>query len=1100
MDVLLLVDTNAGEPARFGIENLSKALKSLGYTVSIINTFRFSSLKTYNDSSYEIVCSKTNSFPLEEVKINSDEVPKGEESYSLIKIREGSYLILGYDDIGLMYGCFDFAEQLEVLKKEINSITPHIKFPEVRIRGLYTFLHNSDIEKEWFYSKEYWEEFLSMLAYNRYNEFDLVFGHQTSHLIPIYPYLFKIEEYPQVYVEGLSEEEQKANLATLQYISSLCKKRGIKFYLGIWQSRPWQVKNGKIEGLHIQESKVKGLSDEILIDYTRIGIKKLLQLCPDIDGIQLRMNIESGISNQNFFVDAFIPGIKSSGRNIEVELRNWGLKIETLNNFKQYFPKLRVSFKYFAEHQAMPYQPPSRGNSYSYDDLVRNDRDYDILWQVWNLGTHRLFLWGDPEYVKNFISSVHLGESLGFHITPPLSQKGFSQYGERPGYWSIYKENVKPWYKWEYERYWFFYSLWGRLGYDLEIDDDFWINMFNNRFGDQRGEYILEAYKWASKVISYLISHHMADPNMYIWLELDNGGLIDFFSKIPPGETTLFMNTEEYVRNVLEDKSSAKITPLQASEHLLEISRHLDEILKKLESIASVENNKEYELTMVDMKALSLLAKYNAKKILASTNLELFYKTSHFEFIKSAEKNIEESLSIWRELASLTDKYFYDELQLGPTGGSWKYNLPYVEYDVRRIKAVKEIFERYGLFLYGFDFGSPQEKGELTSLWYEHPTSNTLEPRFTLVTPETVYNPEVGFGWLDNKGLFSKRAPVINSWGLRGTHHHELNIPIEEFPSEMLSPDYIGGKGKSTFRIDVPKKGRYIIYILTGDLSEDPIFHGPMRVSVNGKLIESEIPIGEIKEIKEIVDASDCIELTFEPLGKDWIVNGIIVQSCDTPQISHSPIKIANYGEGLVIKVTVFCPAERPFVKLFYREENSSKYRVLDMEQKDSFTYSAELPVIKQDIEYYMEITTNRSKVRYPEDFNLKVKVLPPEYKKPLVIKHNPLNSFIHGEDLEFILEVADDRFISEVKLYIREVNQKEDFHCISMVKAEVNKYYARVNTMDFLENYDLMYYFEIVDEFGNGVFYPDPINNFSYGKRYFIIKETKMNKSSRTS
>ncbi len=78
-----------------------------------------------------------------------------------------------------------------------------------------------------------------MLARNRYNEFTLVFGHQTAYLVPIYPYFFKIGEYPDVYVEGIRECDQRKNLIMLQHISNLAGKMGIKFFMGIWQSKPW---------------------------------------------------------------------------------------------------------------------------------------------------------------------------------------------------------------------------------------------------------------------------------------------------------------------------------------------------------------------------------------------------------------------------------------------------------------------------------------------------------------------------------------------------------------------------------------------------------------------------------------------------------------------------------------------------------------------------------------------------------------------------------------------------------------------------------------------------------------------------------------------
>ncbi|GAH48450.1 unnamed protein product, partial [marine sediment metagenome] len=279
-------------------------------------------------------------------------------------------------------------EQVEYLKEGegiFDRLASRRESPNIPIRRLYIFLHNADLERDWYYSEEFWDGYLSLLAKSRYNEFNIVFGHQTSYLIPIYPYLFDIEEYPDVYVEGLSKEERTKNLGMLQFISNLARERGITFFIGIWQSKVWDAAHVMRE----QESKVHGIDDNMLRDFTRQGILKLLRLCPAIEGLQLRMNVESGLDDQSFFRDVFVEAIKDCGREVKVELRNWGLEQETLDSFLNVCPNLTVSFKYFAEHQGMPYQPVQMRFSYSYDSLLRNNRKYEVFWHLWNLGTHR---------------------------------------------------------------------------------------------------------------------------------------------------------------------------------------------------------------------------------------------------------------------------------------------------------------------------------------------------------------------------------------------------------------------------------------------------------------------------------------------------------------------------------------------------------------------------------------------------------------------------------------------------------------------------------------------------------------------------------------
>src|SRR5580704_12633151 len=79
--------------------------------------------------------------------------------------------ITGADPRGLMYGLLTAAEQIS----RDGKVTPQKAAPKTTIRGIRYFIHNEDMERDWYYSHEYWDEYLSMLARNRFNRFNLVF-------------------------------------------------------------------------------------------------------------------------------------------------------------------------------------------------------------------------------------------------------------------------------------------------------------------------------------------------------------------------------------------------------------------------------------------------------------------------------------------------------------------------------------------------------------------------------------------------------------------------------------------------------------------------------------------------------------------------------------------------------------------------------------------------------------------------------------------------------------------------------------------------------------------------------------------------------------
>lgn len=1079
----LVVSPSLGPPARYGAEGLDEALQRAGYEVRRTDGGAI--------CGPAVVVGLPNSPLLEEVTGAEDGVlPEAAQSSTLTRGEVGGNPVIcvtGSDDNGVKYGCFDLAEQVEHVGPDadlFDVFTPRRKTPDVPVRRLQTFLHNADLERKWYYSEEFWDGYLDLLARSRYNEFNLVFGHQTAHLIPVYAYMFELEDYPQVRVEGLSDEDRARNLSALQMISRMAGERGIDFWMGIWQSKPWA---GDLMGG--QQTCVHGLDEIDLADYTLDGIVRLLTLCPDIAGIQLRMNPESGLTDQAFFRDVFIPGLKECGRDVQVEVRNWGLKQETLDSFVEVFPDLRVSFKYFAEHQAMPYQPVEMRNSYSYDSLLRKDRNYDVAWHVWNLGSHRVFLWGDPDYVRTFVSACHLGDAVGFEVTPPLSQKGFSQFGQTPGHWSIYRDGLPDCYEWEYEKYWFFYKLWGRIGYDPELGDEVWLNELERRFGAEPAPHLLDAYRESSKVISYLVSHHMDDQNMYNWLELDAGGPIDYFSSITPGEKTLFLNARDYAEARTANVPSAMITPFEAAEDLEEFADRCEAALEKAEEVGTFTDNREYDFASLDMRALCRLACYNAHKIRASAYLSLFYETSDYSLLGPACDCAEAGVDEWRELVRITEPY-YERLQLGPSVGHWKDNLPWVEYDVHRIEKAAQVFERYGIFVQAFDFG-PSAEISYTGHDRDPSDYDLVEPRFTRVDADDRYEPETGHGWEDDAEVRATGGLQLPRALYRGTRLPRSEKGPADFPAEFLYFDFVSGADPATFRLDVPD-GRHLLTFIIGDASDEPTEHGTMSVSVNGTevLKELEIPAGETREEEVEVEASDGgLRITLKAAeGSEWVLNGLVVRGMG-PRIGHLPVYSAPKGQDLTINATVTSVLSVREVSLFYRVGGASEFRRARMRGEGPVRRAA-IPgdeLVGEQAEYYIETEdADGNASSFPQDgADEPVTVLLADnFGAPAVAEHEPPSRHCASEPLRLSVELAEGAEAASVRLHYRTVDQNADFKTAELQKTGERDYAGVIPAEDLDPLFDEMYYFEALDRYGNGTFYPDPFT----GGRYFVV------------
>src|SRR5881394_972008 len=206
--------------------------------------------------------------------------PGAPESYTIAANK-----ITGSDERGLMYGLLAAAEQIRAGGK----ITPSKGVPQTPIRGIRYFLHNADLERDWYYSREYWDEYLSMLTRNRFNRFNLVFAHQTDYLAPPYPFWVDIPEFPAIRAKNLTAAQREKNLEMLRYISQGAADRGIDFTLGVWEHDIQHYRNPPMQPM------TEGLTRENIGPYSYVALKKVLQLCPAITSVQMRTNTESGI-------------------------------------------------------------------------------------------------------------------------------------------------------------------------------------------------------------------------------------------------------------------------------------------------------------------------------------------------------------------------------------------------------------------------------------------------------------------------------------------------------------------------------------------------------------------------------------------------------------------------------------------------------------------------------------------------------------------------------------------------------------------------------------------------------------------------------------
>jgi len=624
---------------------------------------------------------------LAEARINMPESP---ESLAIHRIAEDRLLVVGRDVRGLVYALTELSQAIEFSPSDaglFEHVIYAIESPELKWRSMQLFLCNSYLEREWYYQESFWEGYLGQLVRYRYNNLNLTFGHQTSYMAPPYPFHVEIPEFPGVRVPGLSVAGRQRNLEMLRRISEMAKERGLHFTLSVWS----QHDSG------YGPPYLTGLDEHIRADCNALGLRKLLEACPAIDGVQFRMNRESGVpeDEQLKYYEPQFRAISECGRPIRLDLRAKGLSNRTIERARELVPNTVVSTKFWCEHLGQPYVMPAIQSAdvnnyrrYGVWDLLEKNRDWDLIYRLWSVGTQKILLWGDPEWVKQFVRSCHFG-AVGFEVIAPLTNKGF---GNKPGLWRVLTNPSYQTYKEEYKRYWMFYLLFGRLGYRSDTSSAVWHRELNQRFGEA-AEGIGRAYRTASGVMPLLTTVQQWSASTWrYWPELFAGRTLEEDIKIEPSDPTQFYGVAEYVDDALRGELCGKWTPARIAERFRRLAVDTMTALKDTQTTSSDAENAELRGTKLDFRILAHMANYHADRLTAGMNLAFYLRTQKAGRLLTALESLRRARQHWQKLSDLASGVYHDNLIFGDSNrghrGHWKDQLRVVDKDIHKLEGI----------------------------------------------------------------------------------------------------------------------------------------------------------------------------------------------------------------------------------------------------------------------------------------------------------------------------------------------------------------------------------------------------------------------------
>ena len=277
-------------------------------------------------------------------------------------------LAAGSDERGLVYALLELTDRVATAAADADPIgllmatQPSVEQPANPIRGV-ARLQVSDVEDlPWFYDRAGWERYLTMLMTHRFNRVHLAFGigHDflrnvlDAYLLFPYPFLVDLPGHDVYAVHTptgtpLPADERERNLDTLRFISDEAAKRGLHFQLGIWtQQYQW---TDSPNATYITE----GLSSENHATYCRDALRAIVEACPGIAGVTLRVHGESGVPEGNYdFWRTVYTGLTSASRRVELDLHPKGVDRAMIELALETGLPINVSPKYTAEHMGLP--------------------------------------------------------------------------------------------------------------------------------------------------------------------------------------------------------------------------------------------------------------------------------------------------------------------------------------------------------------------------------------------------------------------------------------------------------------------------------------------------------------------------------------------------------------------------------------------------------------------------------------------------------------------------------------------------------------------------------------------------------------------------
>jgi hypothetical protein len=699
--VSIVTDAAPGRAAAHGIDALRNALGAQGQAVQVTTSLAAAT----GDRIVLAGLSTSGGDAVRALRAAGRRPPSKAEALVIARTTAGgkpALLLAGADDRGLMYAALDTANRIGWIAAggdPLASIPDAEEQPVVLDRSLSVYTMNRAHWESRFYDERYWTRYLDMLASNRFNRFLIVFGYENGgFLAPPYPYFFDTPGFPDVHMVALSAADQHRNLEALNRLIEMAHDRGIAVGVGIWDHiYRGGVQTGGADWLRDYRDRpvpntVTGVTSDNLNAYTLASIEALLKAVPALDSIQFRVHEESGLKPEEMegFWRVVFQRVQQARPGILLEARAKGTPDSVINTALAQGVNLRVETKYWMEQMGLPFHPthvnpPDQTNRrHGYADLLRYPQRYQINWRLWNGGTARVLLWADPDYVRRYSATTSLYDSPNWDVNEPLATKMEAQRPDAVPF------DLMPakyrYYDYEFERYWHFFQVWGRLGYNPETAADVWQREFRRRFGAAASD-VEAAEHRASQVLPMIVSAvypYRLFPMTRGWAERQSlGATLADYAKNESSDVQQFESFGDAARRIVAAGSTPRRTPAATSRWFDETADGILASVAKAEASIGDRRGPEFASTMTDARILAGLARFHARRSVAAVDYNLFTITSDPAALARAVAGERAAIEAWRGIVDTAGDRYDFNLAMGACAvnlcGHWRDELATLE-------------------------------------------------------------------------------------------------------------------------------------------------------------------------------------------------------------------------------------------------------------------------------------------------------------------------------------------------------------------------------------------------------------------------------------